>query len=114
MSYTGADPYVVVSAELMALSDPKHGGVCFQIEALLDEAAAKNLVHHFYDGVRVEAEAGPCLYQKVTKTFVACPELKLDLSGLRVQRDATWSALNERLLSFVQEIANKGSWIVKA
>jgi hypothetical protein len=74
----------------------------------------ENLVHYFYDGVRVESEAGPCLQQKVIRTFVACPELKLDLSGLRVQRDATWSALNQRLISFVQEIANKGSWIVKA
>jgi hypothetical protein len=79
-----------------------------------DMMLTENLVHHFYDGVRVEAEAGPCLKQKVMKTFVACPELKLDLSGLRVQRDTTWSALNERLLSFLQVIADKGSWIVKA
>ena len=39
---TGADPYAVVSAALMALSGPKHGGVCFQVEALLDEAVAKS------------------------------------------------------------------------
>lgn len=73
----------------------------------------ENLVHYFYDGVRVEVESGPYLKKRVTQTFVACPELKLDLSGLRVQRDATWLALNERLLSFVREIANKGSWIVE-
>jgi citrate synthase len=39
---TGADPYAVVSAALMALSGPKHGGVCFQVEALLDEATGKS------------------------------------------------------------------------
>lgn len=79
-----------------------------------DMMLTENLVHHFYDGVRVEAEAGPCLKRKILRTFVACPELKLDLSGLRVQRDTTWSALNERLLSFLQVIADKGSWTVKA
>ncbi len=35
---TGANPYAVVSAALAALSGPRHGGACAQVEALFAEA----------------------------------------------------------------------------
>jgi citrate synthase len=39
---TGANPYAVVSAALAALSGPRHGGACAQVEALFSEAATSN------------------------------------------------------------------------